>query len=295
MLITSGPEKHIFINAPINTVILDPILPHPSRLFFFFFFVMDKVPRSISLQHNFVQEESDLHAKCMHTLRIFDTCVINFVQIYLKNWKIWFCSETLLCKWFLEWRRPGCGHHHHQLAHCLILWPSWYFSMGEVNYNVILFFGHLHAENPGIQMRDPTFGIHSHKTLDTAQPCHLLKPNWKPSSSHSIFIPTNISTTPFLVDLHFFFFRMLQYIIKSSLHRDKNNQRQKWLQSTHISSATCMQNWELVLPGVLSLTPETFWWPENELHEKSTQHWNKLVKQVLVMACPKKGHLIKST
>ena len=24
---------------------------------------------------------------------------------------------------------------------------------------------------------DPTFGIHSHKTLDTAQPCHLLKPN----------------------------------------------------------------------------------------------------------------------
>ena len=23
---------------------------------------------------------------------------------------------------------------------------------------------------------DPTFGIHSHKTLDTAQPCHLLKP-----------------------------------------------------------------------------------------------------------------------
>ena len=33
---------------------------------------------------------------------------------------------------------------------------------------------------------DPTFGIHSHRTLDTAQPCHLLKPNWKASSSHSI-------------------------------------------------------------------------------------------------------------
>ena len=33
---------------------------------------------------------------------------------------------------------------------------------------------------------DPTFGIHSHKTLDTAQPRHLLKPNWKPFSSHSI-------------------------------------------------------------------------------------------------------------
>ena len=24
---------------------------------------------------------------------------------------------------------------------------------------------------------DPTFGIHSHKTLDIAQPCHILKPN----------------------------------------------------------------------------------------------------------------------
>ena len=35
---------------------------------------------------------------------------------------------------------------------------------------------------------DPTFGNHSHKAFDTAQPCHLLKPNWKPSSSHSISI-----------------------------------------------------------------------------------------------------------
>ena len=49
---------------------------------------------------------------------------------------------------------------------------------------------------------DPTFGIHSNKTwtwccsmnCDTAQPCHLLKPSWKPSSSHSIFAPTNINT-----------------------------------------------------------------------------------------------------
>ena len=39
---------------------------------------------------------------------------------------------------------------------------------------------------------DPTSGIHS-KTLDTAQPCRLLKPNWKPSSSHSISTPTNIN------------------------------------------------------------------------------------------------------
>ena len=47
---------------------------------------------------------------------------------------------------------------------------------------------------------DPTFRIYSHKTFDTAQPCHLLKPNWKPSSSHSVFIPTNISTQ-FLLQL----------------------------------------------------------------------------------------------
>ena len=47
---------------------------------------------------------------------------------------------------------------------------------------------------------DPSFGIHSHKTIDTAQHCHPLKPNWKPSSSHSIFAPTNISTQ-FLLQL----------------------------------------------------------------------------------------------
>ena len=35
---------------------------------------------------------------------------------------------------------------------------------------------------------------HSHKALATAQPCHLLKPNRKPSSSHSISTQTNINT-----------------------------------------------------------------------------------------------------
>ena len=51
----------------------------------------------------------------------------------------------------------------------------------------------LMAFTPSLAL-DPTFGIHSHKTLDTAQPCHLLKPNWNPCSSHSISILTNIST-----------------------------------------------------------------------------------------------------
>ena len=50
---------------------------------------------------------------------------------------------------------------------------------------------------------DPTFGIHSHKTLDTAQPCHLLMPNWKHSSSHSISTPANISTLFLLQYSHY--------------------------------------------------------------------------------------------
>ena len=41
---------------------------------------------------------------------------------------------------------------------------------------------------------DPIFGFHSQKTIHTAQPFHPLKPSRKPSSSHSIFIATNIST-----------------------------------------------------------------------------------------------------
>ena len=51
----------------------------------------------------------------------------------------------------------------------------------------------LMASAPSLALA-PTFGIHCHRTLDTAQPFHLLKSNWKPSTSHSIFIPTNIST-----------------------------------------------------------------------------------------------------
>ena len=49
---------------------------------------------------------------------------------------------------------------------------------------------------------DPIFGIDSHKTLDTAQPCHLLMPNWKPSSWHSISTPININTQFLLVTVY---------------------------------------------------------------------------------------------
>ena len=33
------------------------------------------------------------------------------------------------------------------------------------------------CKSHGFHALDPTFGIHSYMTLDTAQPCHLLKPN----------------------------------------------------------------------------------------------------------------------
>ena len=42
---------------------------------------------------------------------------------------------------------------------------------------------------------EPTFGIHSNKSLDTDQPCHLLKPNWKASASYSTSAPSNINTS----------------------------------------------------------------------------------------------------
>ena len=72
----------------------------------------------------------------------------------------------------------------------LLLSLNCYISTLRLVHNAALlffFFRHPHAENPTIQTEtrgqfrtfsyfDTTFGIHSHKTLDTAQPRHLLKP-----------------------------------------------------------------------------------------------------------------------
>ena len=56
-----------------------------------------------------------------------------------------------------------------RLVHyALLLTPAcWKFN--NTNARVMAF-------SPSLAL-DLTFGIHSHKTLDTAQPCHLLKPN----------------------------------------------------------------------------------------------------------------------
>ena len=56
----------------------------------------------------------------------------------------------------------------HLVHYALLLTPACWKS---VNTNARLM-----ASAPSLAL-DPTFGIHSHKTLDTAQPCHFLKPN----------------------------------------------------------------------------------------------------------------------
>ena len=72
----------------------------------------------------------------------------------------------------------------------ILLTPA-YWNSNNTNARLVVF-------APSLAL-DPTSGIHSHKTLDTAQPCHLLKPNWKPSFFHSISTPTNINTQFLLV------------------------------------------------------------------------------------------------
>ena len=61
---------------------------------------------------------------------------------------------------------------------------------------------------------------------------------------------------------------------------------------------------ELRASGVLSVTPKTYWWRQNEARKKSVQHGDELVKLVLVMVLKKiyiyikererDSHLIKS-
>ena len=47
----------------------------------------------------------------------------------------------------------------------------------HIKYKVAcMCFSAINGSGPSLAL-DPTFGNHSHKTLDTAQPCHLLKPN----------------------------------------------------------------------------------------------------------------------
>ena len=56
-----------------------------------------------------------------------------------------------------------------RLVHCALLLTPACWKSNNTNARLMDF-------APSLAL-DPTFGIHSHKTLDTAQPCHLLKPN----------------------------------------------------------------------------------------------------------------------
>ena len=60
-----------------------------------------------------------------------------------------------------------------------------------------------------------------------------------------------------------------------------------------ISSVTSAQNLEL--PGVLFVTPKTFWWRQNEAREKSARRYDELMKQIIVSHGVQKGHIMKST
>ena len=82
----------------------------------------------------------------------------------------------------------GSGPAYTSLNCCMSTLFFWHACWKSNNTNARLM-----ASAPSLAL-DPTFAVHSHKTLGTAQPCHILKPNWKPSSSHSISILTNIST-----------------------------------------------------------------------------------------------------
>ena len=72
-----------------------------------------------------------------------------------------------------------------RLRNCC-MWPE---TISNTNTRLMAF-----SASHFLLLLDPPFGIHSHKTLDTAQPCHLSKPNWKLSSSHGISTPANIKT-----------------------------------------------------------------------------------------------------
>ena len=86
-------------------------------------------------------------------------------------------------QWLLIWKRIQykvacmCLNGTKDFWSCLPLWTAT--CLHSVSYTTICFW-HPHAENPAIQTQDstafapslaldPTFGIHSHKTLDTAQ------------------------------------------------------------------------------------------------------------------------------
>ena len=72
-------------------------------------------------------------------------------------------------KWFWSCLPLNCCMSTLRLVHYALLLTLACWKSNNTNARLMAF-------APSLAL-DPTFGIHSHKTLDTAQPCHLLKPN----------------------------------------------------------------------------------------------------------------------
>ena len=81
-----------------------------------------------------------------------------------------------------------------RLIHYALLLTPAYWKSSNTNARLVAFTLSL-ALDPifGIRFDKIYYHCYYYKTLDNAQPRHLLKPNWKLSSSHSISTPTNIS------------------------------------------------------------------------------------------------------
>ena len=76
-----------------------------------------------------------------------------------------------------------CGYMH-EVTWCMVVWGTQNMPRRQ-QFHVAPAI--LMAFAPSLAL-DPTFGIHSQKTLDTALTCHLLNLNWKPSSSHTVTV-----------------------------------------------------------------------------------------------------------
>ena len=80
------------------------------------------------------------------------------ICIYAGRLSVWYCGtgSNLSGYWYLSF-----------LWHCALLLTLSCWKSNNSNARVMAF-----TPSPAL---DPTFGIHSHKTLGTAQPCHLWK------------------------------------------------------------------------------------------------------------------------
>ena len=76
-----------------------------------------------------------------------------------------------------------------RLVHYTLLLTPAYWKSNNTNARLMAF-------APSLAL-DDTFGIHSHKTLDTVYPWYLSKPNWKPSTLLTVFTPQLISIPNF--------------------------------------------------------------------------------------------------